>query len=176
MFAHKQAVGDLGIGGPRHQVTDYLLFTGRQQRLVAQRLATALAVVIHQITEQVARDPILPLQHLADADHQPIQAVLAEEEPAGVRPHQQQLPVRTGGGIEQHCAGPTESTAKRLAPVCLLSRLEVIQIDQEQGLAVGICRFRQGIQLSHQQDGPAQLLAEVTLKTDGLCVMFGDQH
>ncbi|MNH12576.1 hypothetical protein D3C79_721220 [compost metagenome] len=176
MFAHEQAVGNLGVGGPRHQMADYLLLTGRQQRLVAQGLAASLAVVIHQIAQQMARDPVLPLQHLADADHQPVQVVLTEEEPTGMRPHQQQLPIRAGRGIEQHGTGLAETAADGLAPVCLLSRLEIVQIDQQQRLSSGFGGLRQGIQLPDQQDGQAKLFAEVTLETGGLCIIFGDQH
>lgn len=176
VFAHEQAVGDLGVGGPRHQVTHDLLLAGGQQRLLTLRLPAPLAVVVHQVAQQVARDPVLPLQHLADAEDQPVQRVLTKEEPAGMGPHQQQLFVGAGRGIEQHGTGLAKALADGIAPQLLLGRLEVVQIDQQQGFGCALCNVWQVIQLPHQQDGQTKLFTEVTLETGGLCVIFGDQH
>lgn len=176
MLAHEEVVGDLGVGSARHQMADDLLLAGRQQCLLAQGLSVALAVVIHQVAQEVARDPVLPLQHLANAEDQPVKAVLAEEEAAGVGPHQQQLLVRAGRGIEQHGAGIAKALADGLAPQLLLRRLEVVQIDQQQRLGASHGGIGQSIQRTHQHDGEIELFAEVTLETGGLCVIFGDQH
>ncbi|MNE84658.1 hypothetical protein D3C80_1815860 [compost metagenome] len=91
-------------------------------------------------------------------------------------PHQQQLPVRAGRGVEQHGTGLAEAAADGLAPIRLLSRLQIVQIDQQQRLGRGFGGFGQGLYLPHQQDGQTKLFAEVTLETAGLCIIFGDQH